>query len=139
MNEILLAYLGLKATRAYHFIDSNNVHKSSFNIAELFIVSKTHLFKPEALELVNFKGTIHELSEAILGSREHIWNLLSAHSLNQAQQAALNILVVVSEEFVNVFVKVLVDRDDHPLRIHLEQEQECQDRLAAEHDRLVLQ
>ena len=50
----------------------------------------------------------------------------------------MNVLVIVSEELVNILVKVLVDRDDHPLRVHLEKEQESQYGFAPEHDRLVL-
>lgn len=51
----------------------------------------------------------------------------------------MNVFIVVSEKLVNVLVEILVDGDDHPLRVHLEEQQEGQDCFTSEHDRLVLE
>lgn len=84
-----------------------------------------------ALVLVVFQGPRHELCEAFLDGREHAWDLVGAYSLDQAQQAALHVLVVVSKELVDVLVEVLVDSNDHPLGVHLEQQQERQNGFAS--------
>ena len=78
------------------------------------------------------------MSKTILDNRQHIWNLRGTYSLNQAQEAALNILVVVSQQLVNILVEVLMNSYDHPLRIHFEKEEESEDRFSSEDDRLVL-
>jgi hypothetical protein len=95
------------------------------------------LFETCALELVSFELTIHELCKTVFENRKHIWNLVRADGLNQAQETALHILVIISQQLVNVLIKVLVCRDDHPLRVHLEQKKEGQNRLSSEHNRLV--
>lgn len=81
--------------------------------------------------------TIHELSERFFCGREHRWDLLGTNSLNQAEEAALNIFVVVSKELVDIFIEVLMDSDNHPLGIHLEEEQESQYGLSSEYYWLI--
>jgi len=82
--------------------------------------------------------SIHVLSECLFGCGEHLWNLLSADSFNQAKKAALDVLIVISKKFIDVFVKVLMYCNDHPLGIHLEKKQECQNGLSTENNRLIL-
>jgi hypothetical protein len=82
--------------------------------------------------------SIHVLSERLFGCGEHLWNLLSADGFNQAKKAALDVLVVISKKFIDVFVKVLMYSNDHPLGIHLEKKQESQNGLTTENDRLIL-
>lgn len=55
----------------------------------------------------------------------------SGDRFDQAQEAALDILKVVSEQFVNVFVEFHLDSDYEPLGVHLEQQQEGQKRFAS--------
>lgn len=58
--------------------------------------------------------------------------------LNHAEEAALNILEVVAEQLVDVPVKVQIDGDHEPSRVHLEQKQVGQQRFASDDDLRVL-
>lgn len=48
-----------------------------------------------------------------------IWTHLS-NRLDHAEQAALNILEIVSQQFINILVKVQLDRNHEPDWVHFE-------------------
>ena len=53
---------------------------------------------------------------------------------NHAKQAALHVLEVVSQKFINILVQIQLDGNDEPNRIHLEQQEVSEKRLASDHD-----
>jgi hypothetical protein len=87
-----------------------------------------------SFEVVSFELSVHELSETLLQLIKGSWELNSADRLNEAQKTALYVLVVVSQQLVYILVEVLLNGDDHPLWIHLEQQQECQNSLSSQNN-----
>jgi len=77
---------------------------------------------------------LEELIKAFFQVGEQSWHELRADCLDQAQEAALDILVIISEQFVDVLVEVLVNCNYHPLRVHFEEEEESQDGLASKYN-----
>ena len=67
------------------------------------------------------KLALDEVVEAFLGRIKGPWDLVGADILNEAKETALDVFVVISKKFINIFVKVLFHCNNHPLRIHLKQ------------------
>jgi len=56
------------------------------------------------------------------------------HVFNQAKQATLNVLESISQQLLSVLEELELYCNHQPNWIHFEQQQECHDGLASNHD-----
>ena len=102
-------------------MDGEHDHQASLQVRELAFAAIEHSFQTLGFEVISFELTVHELSETLLELVEGSWELRGADCLNEAEKTALHILVVVPQQLIDILVKVLLNSNDHPLRVHLEE------------------
>lgn len=138
LDHILLTNFRLKAWWAHHLVQGKDLQKTPFEIAKLLFGVLGDSLESCRFEAIGFELSSHELIEALFSLGEDVWDDRGADSLDEAQQTALHVFVVVSQKLVDTFVEVLFYGDDEPLRVHFEKQKEVQNCFSTENNRLVL-
>lgn len=75
-----------------------------------------------------------EVIEALLQKSDNLRDKLSADSLNQTEKAALNVFIIVPQQFINILIKILFNSYYKPLDVHFEQKKICQYCFTSQHN-----
>ena len=139
LDHVLLADLGFEGRSAHHLVQGKDLEEAALQVTKFLLAVCNYLFDAIGFETVALELATHEMGEALLCLRENSWDDGGAYGLNEAKEAALDVLVIVSQQFVDIFVKILFDCYNKPLWVHFKEQEEVKDGFASQDDRLILE